>query len=263
MVLEFSLENIVIKKIFCIYNINAPEKRTASRTDRRYYALSYKFEGKTKYQCDGKSYLGDSQHVLLLPRKKPYQYDILECGRCIQIEFDSDIEITDFHSFKISDSPKMRNLFINISQIWAAKSNGYMLASLSEFYKILHTVHLLSNSDYITHKKEKALLPAVAYIQENFALNDITNESLAGITGMSTVYFRKLFTKRYGVSPMRYLSNIRIETAKNMLLSDNYSVSDIAEAIGFSSVYSFSRSFKKATGLSPTEFLKENTDFSF
>ena len=62
---------------------------------------------------------------------------------------------------------------------------------------------------------------------------------------------------------MKYLSNIRIETAKHMLLSDNYSVSEIAESVGFSSVYSFSRSFKKTTGISPTDFLKENTDFSF
>ncbi|MBR0326200.1 MAG: helix-turn-helix transcriptional regulator, partial [Clostridia bacterium] len=46
----------------------------------------------------------------------------------------------------------------------------------------------------------------------------------------------------------------RIETAKNLLLSGNLSVSEVGDAVGFSSVYSFSRAFKKHAGLSPTDF---------
>ncbi|MBQ4557636.1 MAG: helix-turn-helix transcriptional regulator [Clostridia bacterium] len=105
-------------------------------------------------------------------------------------------------------------------------------------------------------------MPAVKYIQEHYCRSDISNDDLARLADMSTVYFRKMFTKRYGVSQMKYISNIKIETSKNMLLSNSLTVSEIAEEVGFSSVYSFLRIFKRQTCLSPTEFLKKNSTFS-
>lgn len=257
-----SLENIRITRIRGVYNVNFKDKRCAERKDRRFYALVYKAVGKTEYIHNGKSYIADEKHVVLIPPGKPYVYNILELGSCIQIEFESEKEVEDFEVYNVLDTVKIHRLFTELVQLWAAKSSGYKLEMLSVVYKLLHSICVFSSLDYGVQKKEKALMPAVKYIRENYSKTDISNENLADIAGMSTVYFRKLFTKRYGVSPMRYLSNIKIDAAKNLLLSNNFSVSDIAEAVGFSNVYSFSRAFKKATGQSPTEFLKNNSSFS-
>ncbi len=257
-----SLEDLRISNIHNIFNINYKDKRCAPRNNRTVCAIVYKLSGKTEYICDGKSYICDNKHVLLVPNYKPYIFDILEPGPCISIEFKCETTIDTFYQYKITDDTKIRSLFVRISQIWAAKGSGYMLSAFSLLYEILHTTYILSNTEYSVQKKEKALLPAVSYIMEHYFEKDITNDVLAAAADMSTVYFRKLFTKRYGVPPMKYLSNIKIEAAKNMLLESNSSVSDIADAVGFSSVYSFSRAFKKATKMSPTEFLNANQNFS-
>ena len=92
----------------------------------------------------------------------------------------------------------------------------------------------------------------------NFHYEDtnITLESLAQLSNISTVYFRKVFYKIYKTSPIKYLIEIRINKAKEFLRGDYISISDIANLTGFSSVYTFSKAFKKETGVSPTQYRK-------
>ena len=86
--------------------------------------------------------------------------------------------------------------------------------------------------------------------------DDISIEKLADISGISSVYFRKIFSEIYGMPPMQYVGRIRIEKAKGMLIGDFISVTQIAEMSGFGSVYHFCKAFKKSTGLTPTEWAK-------
>ena len=71
------------------------------------------------------------------------------------------------------------------------------------------------------------------------------------VVGLSTVYFRKLFSVVMGVSPINYARSLRLEKAQEMLKSDYGSLSDVATSLGYPSLYDFSRDFKKHTGSSP------------
>ena len=68
------------------------------------------------------------------------------------------------------------------------------------------------------------------------------------------MYFRKLFETVYGTSPIRYLHRLRMEKAKGMLLSDYDSIGQIAESVGYGSIYHFSKMFHSYVGISPTAF---------
>ena len=71
---------------------------------------------------------------------------------------------------------------------------------------------------------------------------------------MSQYHFSRVFTKTFGESPYKYIARLRIEKAKNMLITENFSVSEICEEIGYSSVGSFSFLFRKKVGMSPTQY---------
>lgn len=77
-------------------------------------------------------------------------------------------------------------------------------------------------------------------------------------------YIRKLFKKEVGVTPHEYLIRLRMQRAKAILLSgvtnrySDYTVTQIAEACGFSEPLYFSRVFKKYFGIAPSFYIKEN-----
>ena len=68
------------------------------------------------------------------------------------------------------------------------------------------------------------------------------------------LYFRKLFLREMGMSPMAYLRKMRIEKAKEYLKLPSMSVSETAYAVGYSGIYPFSRVFKRETGESPSNY---------
>ena len=101
--------------------------------------------------------------------------------------------------------------------------------------------------------KQAKIAAATEYISQNYG-KKITNDGLAEIVGLSTVYFRKLFAEIMGVSPISYARQIRIEKAKEMLKSDYGTLSDMALSLGYANLYDFSRDFKKHTGTSPSKY---------
>ena len=76
-------------------------------------------------------------------------------------------------------------------------------------------------------------------------------------------YLRKLFQKEMGLTPLKYMTDLRMKKAKSMLAAAwarKYSVSEVAESCGFSDALYFSRVFKKYYGCSPSEFVKQRRD---
>lgn len=83
---------------------------------------------------------------------------------------------------------------------------------------------------------------------------DVSLTSAAQNVGLSTFYLCKQFRTVTGVSFTHYVSRVRVEQAKQLLLNLNHRVSEIAFSVGCQSLSQFNRIFKKITGYSPTEF---------
>jgi len=84
----------------------------------------------------------------------------------------------------------------------------------------------------------------------------LTLQQICDDLGISLPALKRLLKNTYGVSPMAYFSELKIEEAKRLIADTALNISEVAERLGFSSVHHFSGTFKKKTGMSPTEYKK-------
>lgn len=112
-------------------------------------------------------------------------------------------------------------------------------------------------STQIATKKEKTNIytieKAKGYIIENF-MKEITLDDVSEAVNISPYYFSKLFKKEMGVNFIDYLTNMRMEKAKELLGIKDMSIKQICSEVGYSDPNYFSRIFKKNIGKTPTEF---------
>jgi len=106
---------------------------------------------------------------------------------------------------------------------------------------------------------EKSPISRAKYIMNEKIDEEIDFKILANNLGISYSKFRSDFKRQTGLSPLQYFLLLKIEKAKNILLSTNISSKQIAYDLGFESNFYFCRLFKNKTGLSPLEFRKNNT----
>lgn len=93
------------------------------------------------------------------------------------------------------------------------------------------------------------------HIQQNF-MKSISLEEVSNLVGFNPTYFSSLFKKVSGSNFVDYLSEIRMNNAKELLRETNLSVATICEQVGYSDLKHFTKSFKKNTGIKPSEFRK-------
>lgn len=131
----------------------------------------------------------------------------------------------------------------------ALQASGILLELMAE---VQDQVLEHEQMNILNHDK---LTEAANYISEHPDLS-INIKKLAQKAGLSESHFRRLFHQLYGISPKTMHLQVRIRKACELLAYWNMNVSETAEHLNFPSIYSFSRTFKKILGLSPTQYLK-------
>jgi AraC family transcriptional regulator len=92
-----------------------------------------------------------------------------------------------------------------------------------------------------------------AYVRANIASNVSVTE-LAGLVQMSPSHFARVFKATFGVTPYRFVMQMRIEGAKEMLARTELSASQVSMAFGFSSQSHFVKVFRQFTGVTPRQY---------
>ena len=148
--------------------------------------------------------------------------------------------------------------FFKIFDIVKAENPGYQQVAAGMVMKLIgYIVAFQKQKGYSGNRIEKIIKQACFNMRQNVAenidLHQLANEHFVGYA-----YFRKMFKKYMGISPLQYHTDQRILRAKELLLTTNKLVKEVSDELGFQSIYYFSRIFKKKTGITPSEFKSQN-----
>ncbi|MFC7680655.1 response regulator [Paenibacillus sp. GCM10028914] len=95
---------------------------------------------------------------------------------------------------------------------------------------------------------------ALSYIDSHMGSYELSLTGAAEHAAMSVTYFSRFFKEETGMSFVRYVTNLRMEKAKQLLTETNLTVWAVAESIGYSTYHHFAKVFRKETGMTPTEY---------
>lgn len=102
------------------------------------------------------------------------------------------------------------------------------------------------------------IIQAITWFERHWR-ESVSIEDYAARNRMTACWFRQKFKAYTGVSPTRYLINLRITNAMNLMENTDYNIAQIAEATGFDNPSYFRRQFRQYTGMAPSEYKKQKS----
>ena len=209
------------------------------------------FNGRKVSAGEGFFICRNSMHEYHSSKKEPWTYFWVSLtgehadGLCKKY-----ISVDEYGIFRYNFCEKLlrfsKNFFEDHSVLGNAETHGifYLLMSYHE-----KKPEISGNRHVIEAKK---------YIDSNFH-RPLTISEIAGSLFISDRYLYNLFVENEGISPKKYLNNLRLTKACSMLRESNDSIGEVAASVGFRDVLTFSRFFAKNIGTSPTSYRKANT----
>lgn len=257
-------DNVVItriQKVLMIDRASHPNKTQSYGKVIHYHELIYRLSGEIVVYFGDEILEEKAGTVRFLPQGTTTRYDVVrtENGDCIDVFFETDRPLSE-RAF-VASLHENRNIaaqFRRLFALWVAQEEGYYYEAISILYSILAG---MQKKHYIPESKYMLIAPAVEEIRNHFYDPNFSVLSLAGKCNISYSYLKRVFIERFGTTPRKYVIQLRVNYACELLKQDELSIHDIAILCGFSDEYYFSRLFKSVNGVAPSSYRKlcENT----
>ena len=248
--------------------IRQPVMITQRPQGRRDYQLLYVSSGKAYFSLDGGEYEvsagsmvlyrpGESQRYIYYAKDNPEVCWIHFSGSEASRMLDK-IGFSQAHMLSCSAPTNYREIFSHIIlelQLKRPCFEELLCLLLQELFCSILRSQLESSTDKFRYQEE--MESCVRFFNESFSQN-ICIEEYAKNQHMSVCWFIRCFKRYMGVTPMQYLTSIRIGKAKELLKNTNYSIQEISSLVGYENPLYFSRIFHKQTGHSPSSYRKES-----
>lgn len=148
------------------------------------------------------------------------------------------------------------NIITHAFSIYTDRPSTYKL-DMTAHILLLLSLLLRSGAAINSKKKERfcRIEPAINYIEENYN-QKIRISDLSRLINVCDDHFIRMFKEAASRTPTAYITDVRLHQALRLLSLNQYSISEISDRTGFSSIQYFSRIFKERMGLSPLEYAK-------
>lgn len=124
------------------------------------------------------------------------------------------------------------------------------LEAMAQDAKLLETEENSDNASVLMGKVK-------TYLRHNYMMYDISLDSVGDILNISPSYLSAMFKRTFGVNFVDYLTELRMNAARELLLDPLRSTAEVAGMVGYESANYFTRAFKKRVGMTPTDYRRE------
>ena len=137
------------------------------------------------------------------------------------------------------------------------EANALTLKCLGILYELFYELTKSENPDFIdVASKERHVDIARQYINQNYH-NPITIVDVARNVGVTSNYLANIFQLYLHTTPKKYLTKVRMEQAKKLLITKKFKIKEVGNLVGYKNQLHFSGEFKKYTGLSPLDYQRQ------
>lgn len=214
---------------------------------RLYWLIHYVISGKGTYTVNNKTYeILPGQAFLIKPDEiTKYAADKDAPWVYAWVSFNADIPGLNNVPYVIEDED-LQKIFNNTFEDFSVEDTSLAIIKTWETFRVLSKYFFENDNSSYTKR-------AIDIIRTQY-MHDISVKSIAEQLNLDRSYFANLFRNDTGISPSKYIISYRMKKAYNLLTSGKYSISVIAASVGYSDLFTFSRSFKKFFGVPPQKY---------
>jgi len=158
---------------------------------------------------------------------------------------------------ELKDYYQIEDIFKKLVYTWNAKQPGYEFITKTFLQQLLIAIYQKitrqSRNYSITLKVEKI----IQYMHQNID-NRVTLTELSELVQLSPTYLSRVFKETTEYSVIEFFNKMKIDKAKELIIEGNKMVREVAQILGFTDEFYFSRIFKKIEGISPSEYYSKN-----
>lgn len=223
--------------------------------------IIYFLSGEDVVVSNGKEYVNTADTIRLAPPINKYDKESYAVanknGELIGIHYFAPHPfVTETEVIDASQSNKLREYFISIYNVWQAQESDYFYRASELLYKILAEITAIQDKEAKPLSEiERKIKDSGEYISEHCFEKDFYAGNLPKMSGVAQTYYNRVFKRQFGVTPVEYITGLKMKKALDLLIDNRYSIAEISDRLGYDNPEYFSRVFKKTYGVVPSKYL--------
>ncbi len=217
---------------------------------RKYAALAFRVSGKGRLACAQNSVDTAKGQVLFVPQDVDYSADYSDTEIYVIHFVLEGAPLSCLENYTPANPDAILPLYRRAHQAFQSKQTGYKMEIAALLMEILVTLKRQSAG---RDRQNSSFERAIEILQKEYKRFDLSMADVCRRAGLSDSYFRRRCRQRFAMSPVQYLTELRLTHAEHLLHFPSYSIESVAQDSGFGDAKYFARVVKKLRGCRPSD----------